>query len=97
MYKMLLFLHKTDEEGVETHFREFTLKYLSELAGTDVKTAEVESSLLLEQKYKLFCEIDAGSKEEWDKKMNSKAGKQLNKDLMDFHQFITVIFVNYGN
>lgn len=97
MYKMLLFLHKTDEEGVEDHFKEFTLKYLSDLAGTEIKAAEVESNLLLEQKYRLFCEVEAASKEEWDGRMNSKEGKLLNKDLMDFHEFITVIFVNYGN
>ncbi len=97
MYKMLLFLHKTDEEGVESHFKKYTLKYLSELAGKDIEAAKVESNLLLEQKYMLFCELETGSKEEWDKKMSSKAGKQLNKDLMDFHQFITVIFVNFEN
>ena len=27
--------------------------------------------------------------------MNSKAGKQLTKDLMDFHQMITMISINY--
>jgi hypothetical protein len=27
--------------------------------------------------------------------MNSKTGKQLTKDLMDFHQMITMISINY--
>jgi hypothetical protein len=28
--------------------------------------------------------------------MNSKAGKELNKSMMDFHKNITVISVNYS-
>jgi hypothetical protein len=52
--------------------------------------------LLLEQKYTYYCEISAASKDEMDRMMNSKAGKELNKSLMDFHKKITVIAVNYN-
>jgi hypothetical protein len=31
-----------------------------------------------------------------DRMMHSKAGKELNKSLMDFHKNITVIAVNYN-
>ncbi len=96
MYKLLLFLKKTDDEKVINHFNEFVVKYLSEIAGEEIKIADVESSLLLDQKYSKFCEVTMLSKDDWDRKINSPAGREFNKDLMDFHQFITVIFVDYN-
>ena len=96
MYKALFFLHKTNEENFEEHFKQFTLKYIGEVIGEKIIAGKVESNLLLEQKYNLFCEVSAETKDEWDKLMNSPAGKKLNEDLSDFHQFITVIFINYN-
>jgi hypothetical protein len=95
MYKMLMFPKKSDDPNVKLHFKEHTLNILSEIAGKKIKPAEVESSLLLEKKYTLFCEISVDSKEKWDKMMTSGEGKKLNKDLMDFHPFIDLIFVNF--
>jgi len=95
MYKLLFFLHKTDDESVLQFFRDNTIKKLEGIIGKDVGIAEVESNLLLEQKYTYYCEISASSKEEMDKMMHSKAGKELNESLMDFHKNITVIAVNY--
>lgn len=95
MYKLLLFLNKTEDEDIRKHFNEITLKHLSEVTGEKIKTAIIESNLLLDQKYSKFCEVTVSSKDEWNEKMNSKAGKELNKDMMNFHQFITAIFVNY--
>ena len=96
MYKLLFFLHKTDDEDVLQFFRDNTIKKLEGIIGKDVGIAEVESNLLLEQKYTYYCEISALSKEEMDRMMHSKAGKELNKSLMDFHKNITVIAVNYN-
>jgi hypothetical protein len=96
MYKLLLFLNKTDDEKIINHFNDYTLKYLSEISGQKVLAASVESSLLLEQKFSKFCEVSVDSKETWDEKMNSKSGRELNKDLMDFHQSVTIIFVDYN-
>ena len=96
MYKLLFFLHKTDDEYVLQFFRDNTIKKLEGIIGKDVSIAEVESNLLLEQKYTYYCEISALSKEEMDRMMHSKAGKELNKSLMDFHKNITVIAVNYN-
>jgi hypothetical protein len=95
MYKLLLFLKKTDNKEINNLFIDHTLKYLSELKGEEVKAADIESSLLLETKYTKLCEVSVSSKEEWDKKMNTAQGKEFNKHLMDIHQFIDVIFVNY--
>lgn len=96
MYKLLFFLHKSEDSKILDHFKEFTLKHLNDVSGDKVKLAEVESNLLLDTKYSHYCEIKAGSKDEMDKLMSSKAGKALNKDLMDFHEQLTVIAVNYG-
>ncbi len=95
MYKMLFFLKKSNEEKILNHFNNFTVKHLSALAGREVKAGKVESNLLLDEKYERFCELTAESKEEMDKMFNSPEGKILNKDLMDFHKFITVISVNF--
>ena len=95
MYKLLLFLNKTDDGQVINHFKEYTAKFLSDLAGEEIPIAEVESNLLLDQKFLYFCEVGVESKEKWDQMMNSKEGRTLSKDLMEFHQFVTAIFVDY--
>jgi len=96
MYKLLVFVKKNNEEKVIDHFKNYSLKYLSEVSGKEVKLGEVESSLLLDQKYSHFCEFEAESKSEMDRLMSSKAGKQLNNDLMDFHQNIDILFVDFN-
>lgn len=95
MYKLLLFLKKTSEEQVFDHFKEFTLEHLSDLAGKKIIAGEVESSLLLDTKYSHFCELEVESKERMDNLLNSKHGKELNKDLMNFHEYVDVIFVDF--
>jgi len=96
MYELLFFLHKTDDEDVIQFFKDNTVKKLEELIEGNVGIAKVESNLLLEQKYTYYCEISASTKDEIDRMMNSKAGKELNKSLMDFHKNITVIAINYN-
>ncbi len=96
MYKMLFFLHKSEDEEIFKHFVDFTVHYLKEITKSEVQIAKVESNLLLEQKYSHFCELSVNTKDELDKLMNCKAGKELNKDLMEFHKYITVITVDYN-
>jgi hypothetical protein len=96
MYKLLVFVKKNKEEKIIDHFKNYTLKYLSETAGKEIKLGEVESSLLLEQKYSHFCEFGTETKAEMDQLMSSGAGKQLNNDLTDFHQNIDIIFVDFN-
>ena len=91
MYKLLIFLKKTDEEKINEHFEEYTLKYLKELNAERLKVGEVESNLLLDIKYSKYCEVETDSKSSFDELMNSKTGKLLSKDLMEFHQYLTVI------
>jgi hypothetical protein len=95
MYKQLFFLHKSENDKALPHFKEVILKHLSEVSGKKVELASVESNLLLDQKYSYFCEVEFESKDKMNQLMNSKSGKQLTKDLMDFHQMITMISINY--
>jgi hypothetical protein len=96
MYKQLFFLHKTADDKALAHFKEAILEHLSEIARKEIKLAKVESNLLLDQKYSYYCEIEFESKDKMDELMDSKAGKQLTKDLMDYHQIITVISIKYN-
>lgn len=95
MYKLLFFIHKPVDNKILDHFRNHTINIIAELSGQPVKLGEVESNLLTSQKYSNVCEAVFNSKDEMEKAMNSKSGLALNKDLMDFHQYITVISVNY--
>ena len=95
MYKLLVFLKKTDDKEMANLFADQTVKHLSDVYGSELKTADVESNLLMETKYVKFCELNMSSKDEWDKKMNSREGKELNRHLMNMHQFLDLIFVNY--
>ncbi len=95
MYKLLIFIHKSEENNFLNFFRNSFLPLLNEINGTEVSLAAVESNLLLDQKYSHFCEITAQDKNEMDNKLNSPAGKSLSKLLMESHRNITVISVNY--
>jgi hypothetical protein len=95
MYKQLFFLHKSENDKALPHFKDVILQHLSELSGNKINFAKVESNLLLDQKYSYCCEVEFESKDKMNEMMNSKAGKQLTKDLSDFHQMITMITINY--
>lgn len=95
MYKVLVFLKKTNEEVVIDHFQKFFAACFSNLIGKEISIGTVESNPLLEIKYSLFFEIDFESKEKWEKLLGSEAGEELEKDLIEFHKYITIIFINY--
>ena len=96
MYKLLFFLHKSEDDSLLQHFKDVTIKNLSRIKGKEIKIAKVEDNLLLDEKYSHFCEIAASSQDEMNKLLNARAGKELNKDLRDFHSDITIITINYG-
>ncbi len=96
MYKQLFFLHKSEEDKALSHFSEAIIPLLIEISGKEIKLAKVENNLLLDQKYSYYCEVEFKSKDEMDKLMNTKSGKQLVKILVDFHKMITVISINYN-
>ena len=96
MYKILFFLHKSDDENLVSSFNEKIVSKLQEMTGQNIKTAKVETNFLLDQKYSLYCEISADSREDMDNLMYSKAGKELNKALGELYNDLTVIAVNYN-
>jgi len=96
MYKQLFFLHKSENDKALPHFKDVILSHFSELSGKHIDLARVESNLLLDQKFSYFCEVEFESKDKMNELMNSKTGKQLTKNLMDFHQMITMISINYN-
>lgn len=95
MYKLLIFIHKSKENKFINFFRNSFLPLLTEIEGKEVKLADVENNLLLDQKYSHFCELTAKNKDEMDTKLSSSAGRSLSKLLMESHQHITVITVNF--
>ena len=46
-------------------------------------------------RFDYFCEVSAESKDKMDEKMGSKSGKELMRDLADFHKNINFLFINY--
>jgi hypothetical protein len=95
MYKVLVFLKKTDDEKVISHFKDYLVKYFSDLMGKDLPIGSVESNPLLDVKYSHFIELEAESKIYWEKLFNSEAGENLEKDFLEFHKYINIIFINY--
>lgn len=95
MYKLLIFLKVFDDNNLLIHFKDITLKLLSQLAGEEVKIAKVENSLMLDNRFDFYCEVSAESKDKMDEKMNSTAGKELMRDMADFHKNINFVFINY--
>jgi hypothetical protein len=95
MYKQLFFLHKSENDKALAHFKEVILKHFEIVTGKEIVFAKVDSNLLLDQKFSYFFEAEFESKNKMNELMNTKDGRQLTKDLMDFHQMITVISINY--
>lgn len=95
MYKLLIFLKKTEDEEILNHFENVTASLVSELIGGNISVGKIENNLLLEERYSRLLEIEAESKVELDKKFNTKEGKALNKDLMSFQNNISIITINY--
>ncbi len=95
MYKLLIFLKVSKDNNLLTHFKETTIPLLSIIAGEEVKIAKVENSLMFDDRFDYFCEVSAESKDKMDEKMGSKSGKELMRDLADFHKNINFLFINY--
>lgn len=97
MYKILIFLHKSEKNNFLNFFKNSFIPLLSEINGSEVKLAKVESNLLLELKYSHYCEITAENKDDMDRKLNTPAGRNLSKLLMESHQNLTFISINYSD
>lgn len=96
MYKLLIFLKKTDDDEIINHFENVIASLASKVTEEKIQVGKVESNLLLEEKYSRLIELTSESKEILDKKFNTKEGKSLNKVLMSFQNNISIITINYN-
>jgi hypothetical protein len=95
MQSILYLLHGNSDEETKDFFYIQLIDILSELTGEEVKLGKIENSFLLEQKFISICQVKFENKEIMNKKMVSAKGKELNRNIMKFHNFITIIVVNY--
>lgn len=96
MYKILIFLKKTEDESVLVRFTNSTVPKFESLSGQKIKAAEIEGALLSQEKFIMFCEASFEKKEEMDRLMQTPEGKELNKDLAGFGGHVSVFYANFG-
>lgn len=96
MYKVLIFIKKSEEDAVLEHFKSSTLPGLIRLTGQQIEIGHVDGGLLSEEKFYKFCEITFKSSQELNELLQTPEGKVLNRDLSSFHNFISVFMINYG-
>lgn len=96
MYRLMIFLKKTDNEPLVNHFKDVILKYLREMSGQDIELAKVEGSSFMEDKYRYYCEISADSKEDIDKMMVSPIGRKFTREITSFVNDIVMFYANYN-
>lgn len=94
MYKMLLFLKHTDDESVTLHFTNSTLPALGRLLNRELIASDIDGGKLTKEGFIKFCEASFASKEEMGRLMQSPAGKEFNKDLSGYHNFLSVFFTD---
>lgn len=97
MYKLIVFIKKNLDTQTSNHLKEYTLKHLEELAGEKITIGKVESNILLDEKYQYYIEVSAANKDEMDKRLEGKAGRELIMDLAEMHKFLTFIFIDFNS
>ncbi len=95
MYRLMIFLKKTDNEPLVNHFKNVILKYLREMSGQDIALAKIEGSNFMEDKYLYYCEISAKLKEDIDKMMVSPTGRKFTREISSFVNDIVMFYANY--
>lgn len=96
MYKLMIFLKRTDDDSVLQHFLNSTMPRLQKLTGQDTVSAVIEGSALNEEKFTRYCEFVFESADVLNQLLQSPEGKELNKDLASYHNNISIFFANYG-
>jgi len=96
MFKQLFLFNSLGDKDAVKHFSDVIISGLAELTGKQISIGKVESSFLLEQKYDYFCEVDFESKDKMNELFSTKIGKQLSKEVANFHKNITIISINYN-
>jgi serine protease inhibitor ecotin len=95
MYKMMIFLKKTENEPLRNHFKSELLSSLREISGQDIQIAKVEGSLLTTEKFEYYCEITAESKDQIDKMLATPKGKRLSREISAYVNELVIFYANY--
>lgn len=94
MYKTIFFVHKSNDESVKSAVIERVIPTLKEIFNTDITTGKVESNLLNPVKYDLYFEVNCKDKSEFDRQMNSQAGRNVNKELAGILNDVTIYSID---
>jgi hydroxymethylpyrimidine/phosphomethylpyrimidine kinase len=95
MINVLYFLHGNADDEAKEFFYNQLRKVLSDLIREEIKIGTIENSFLLENKYISMYTVKFEDKDIMNEMMVSGKGKELNRTIMNFHNFITIIVVNY--
>ncbi len=90
MYKVIFFIKKIKDVD-EKQLADDLKSVLKNFKDVNLNSFNVESNLLTDSKYKYLLEISFENKDEWDKKMSSKEGKNLSEFLTDRAGFVDII------
>lgn len=96
MYKILIFLKKTEDESLSIRFKNSTVPKLESLTGQKIEPLEIEGSMLSQEKFFLCCEASFSKREDLDRLMQSPEGKEFNKDLAGYGASISVFYAKSG-
>ena len=96
MYKTIFFIHKSEDHSVKTAVAERVIPALNELFNKDIKTGNVESNLLNEEKFDIYFEVNCENKTEFDRQMNSPQGRNVNKDLAGIFNYVTIYSIDFN-
>lgn len=96
MYRLMIFLKKTDNEPLVNHFKDVILKYMREMSGQNIALGKIEGSSFMEDKYLYFCEISADLKEDIDKMMVSPIGRKFIREITSFVNDVVMFYANYN-
>jgi hypothetical protein len=95
MYKTIFFIHKSDDKETREIIINNVIPSFSKIFNQEILLGKIESNLLNDLKFEFCFEVTAGSKDEFDKLMNSEEGKKINKELAGIFKNITVYPVNF--
>ena len=95
MYKMFVFLKKTDDEEIKKIFKTNTVKMLEELGAKESHLAEVENSAMLEDKYSMLFELTTDTRDEMNELMTGQKGREFTLHVSKLSNNLMVMFANY--
>lgn len=95
MVKLYILRRKTDDKDVHKYFESTLVEQVLKVFEEQPLSGTVQGSVLLEDPFDAVYEVAVPTKEKMDTLLATEAGVALNKSLYDYHNFITVMFVEF--